>query len=153
VEVPVFLIGTADDCDLVVAAADIPPVHTYLYLRPEGVSVRTLGAAPALTVNGRVAENALLADGDKFGIGPFEFVIHIRHGAPVDDRAGVQRPGPGRQSCDAPEAGEFRPGGLDATLALDVVRQSTLVRKLRIFVEPPTAQRILHCACGQRASA
>jgi len=151
VEVPVFLIGTADDCDLVVAAPDIAPVHTYLYLRPEGVSIRTLGAAPPLTVNGRVAENALLADGDEFGIGPFEFLIHVRLKEPVDDRAGRRRPG--RPSCDAPEAGEFGPGGLDATQALDIVRQSPLVRKLRSFVEPPCPRHILRCACGQRASA
>jgi hypothetical protein len=156
VEVPVFLIGTAGDCDLVLAEPGIPPVHTYLYLRPEGVSIRAL-APPPLTVNGRVVENALLADGDQFGIGPFEFVIHIRCGRPVDELAGGRRAG--RQLRDAPETGEFGQGGesqggaLDAAQALDVVRQSILVRKLRLFAEPPRPQQVLHCPCGERASA
>ncbi|MEQ8789929.1 MAG: FHA domain-containing protein [Pirellulaceae bacterium] len=148
IEVPVFLIGTADDCDLVVGDASIPQVHTYLYVRPEGVSIRTLGAAPSLTVGGRVAENAMLTDGDRFGIGPFEFLLHIREGAgPEGDqrrRRGDQHRVEGEQRAEGDQTiggsgfdGLQAGGLLDAAgESLDVVRQTILVSNLRVFVEP-----------------
>jgi predicted component of type VI protein secretion system len=77
VNVPVFLIGTAEDCDLVLGDPAIPEVHTYLYLKADDVTIRTLGAAPQLEVEGIAVETARLRDGDRFAIGPFAFRVHI----------------------------------------------------------------------------
>jgi predicted component of type VI protein secretion system len=77
VVVPVFLIGTAEDCDLMLGDAGLPEVHTYLYVRAEGVTIRSLGAAPALHVEGRSVESARLRDGNCFAIGPYAFRVHI----------------------------------------------------------------------------
>jgi predicted component of type VI protein secretion system len=92
VNVPVYLIGTAEDCDLVLGDPAIPEVHTYLYLRAEGVTIRTLGAAPKLKLEGIEVETARLRDGDRFAIGPFAFRVHI--GAD----AGFSRPAPSSTS-------------------------------------------------------
>jgi pSer/pThr/pTyr-binding forkhead associated (FHA) protein len=75
--VPVFLIGTSEDCDLMLADPAIPEVHTYLFVRGEGVTIRCLGAAPALHVEGRRVESARLRDGDCFAIGTYAFRVHI----------------------------------------------------------------------------
>lgn len=137
VDVPVFLIGTAGDCDLVLVEETIPEVHTYLYVRPEGVSIRTLGAGPPLVVDGRVVENAMLADGDDFSIGPFEFLVRIgRSGDP--SRKGDWR----LCACRRQNTPGDRPPGdpaadsLPPDAVLDAVRQSLLVRGLRLYVEP-----------------
>ena len=82
---PVFLIGAAPDCDLVLAEAGFPEAFAYVYVTGEGVSVRHLGARPELLVNGRSVESALLDDGDSLAMGPFEFAINI---VPLDPRGG-----------------------------------------------------------------
>ena len=82
---PVFLIGAAPDCDLVLADPQFPNAYAYVYVTSEGVTVRHLGAAPALFVNGRSAESAILEDGDRLAMGPFEFAINI---VPLDPRGG-----------------------------------------------------------------
>lgn len=85
---PVFLIGAAADCDLVLADAQFPEAYAYVYVTAEGVSVRHLGARPALLVNGTPAESAILEDGDRLEMGPFEFQINI---VPLDPRGGRVR--------------------------------------------------------------
>ncbi len=80
---PVFLIGAAADCDLVLADAQFPEAYAYVYVTAEGVSLRHLGANPALRLNGRPIESAILDDGDRLEMGPFEFQINI---VPLDPR-------------------------------------------------------------------
>jgi len=77
VESRAFLIGTSCDCDLVLTAKHFPEVYAYLVVRPDSVSIRHLGLGPQLVVNGRPVTDARLADGDRIGTGPFEFMIHI----------------------------------------------------------------------------
>lgn len=75
---PVFLIGSAADCDLVLADEQFPEAYAYVYVTSSGVSVRHLGAAPQLLVNGRPVESAYLDDGDRLGMGPYEFQINVQ---------------------------------------------------------------------------
>ncbi len=77
VEVPAFLIGRAGDCDLVLADAQIPEVHAYLFVTQHMVTIRHL-SGPELTVNGQPVSTALLADGDRIRTGPYEFQIAIQ---------------------------------------------------------------------------
>ena len=75
VEVPVFLIGTADDCDLVLGDPQFPEVHSYLFLSADGVWVRRLGSEPAGSVEGRLVKSAQLCDGDHVRMGAYEFRV------------------------------------------------------------------------------
>jgi Inner membrane component of T3SS, cytoplasmic domain len=79
---PVFLIGAAEDCDLVLGDARFPAAYAYLYVTVRGVSVRHLGDGPELNVNGELTESALLADEDILELGAFEFQIHIQDRSP-----------------------------------------------------------------------
>ena len=78
VDVPVFLIGTAADCDLVLGDPQFAEVHTYLLVGPQGVSVRHLGFAPNLSVNGKTVHAANLTDGDRLRLGTYEFRLRVR---------------------------------------------------------------------------
>lgn len=84
---PVFLIGAAADCDLVLGDPLFPTVHTYLYVTSTGVSARHIGEGPALLVNGQEVESTPLADGDLLQLGVYEFVLRI-HGVPAGDGRG-----------------------------------------------------------------
>jgi pSer/pThr/pTyr-binding forkhead associated (FHA) protein len=77
VEVPVFLIGSAHDCDLVLADPAFPEVHTYLYVNSGGVSVRRLGGGPELAVDGREVQSSAIVDGQTLRIGTYEFAVRI----------------------------------------------------------------------------
>lgn len=77
IEVPVFLIGSANDCDLVLADTEFPEVHTYVYVTPQGVSVRRLGEGPELTVDGCRVQNSPLRHGQRLAIGNYEFTVHV----------------------------------------------------------------------------
>ena len=52
VEVPAFLIGGANDCDMVLGDPQFPDVHACLRVTPSRVVLRYLGFAPEMTVNG-----------------------------------------------------------------------------------------------------
>ncbi len=80
---PVFLIGRDPQCDLVLADESFPPIHTYVFIRRSGVSVRHLGKGPELMVGGRVVRTALLHDRDRLRMGPYEFVIKISSDPPA----------------------------------------------------------------------
>jgi len=82
VQVPVFLIGTAWDCDMVLGDPQFPEVHTYLFVNQGGVSVRHLGVGPELTVNGTPVHTAQLHDGDRLGLGSYELAVQVQAAAP-----------------------------------------------------------------------
>src|SRR5687767_8863308 len=81
VDVPVFLIGTAVDCDLVLGDPQFPEVHSYLFLSSEGVWFRHLGTGPAVAVEGRLVKSAQLCHGDHVRTGAYEFRVSI--GSPL----------------------------------------------------------------------
>jgi pSer/pThr/pTyr-binding forkhead associated (FHA) protein len=85
---PVFLIGAAEDCDLVLGDPLFPSVHTYLYVTSAGVSARHIGEGPALLVNEREVETVRLQDGDRLKFGAYEFLLHVQKVPAGDDRRG-----------------------------------------------------------------
>jgi predicted component of type VI protein secretion system len=133
VEVPVFLIGSARDCDLVLADADFPDVHTYLYVNRGGVSVRRITEAPLLAVDGREVQSAVIVDGQRLQVGRYEFEVRI------------DRPTARRDSSDdeerfqaAPDSGsESEPPALALVRAfLDEVRAALKIEaSLQLYTE------------------
>jgi hypothetical protein len=77
--VPAYLIGRADDCDLVVGDDRFPHAYAYLLVRGKQLLLRHLGFAPQLCVNGVPVTQLPLSDGDSIEAGPYEFRVHIRH--------------------------------------------------------------------------
>ena len=73
---PVFLLGSASDCDLVLGDPRFPDAYAYIYEKPDGSVIRYLGAGPVLEVDGRTAETCQLRIGSHISAGPFEFVVH-----------------------------------------------------------------------------
>ncbi len=83
-----FLLGSADDCDMVLGDERFGSVHAYVLRSNDGVSIRWLGEGPELTVNGTPARVSYpLSDGDVIRTGAFEFVIHIHQEAPQLDES------------------------------------------------------------------
>jgi len=85
VEGPVYMIGAALDCDLVLGDRRFPEVHSYLFVRAEGVAIQYLGEGPAVTVDGRAIIRGELADGDVIVTGPYQFRVQIDMPARHDD--------------------------------------------------------------------
>jgi hypothetical protein len=75
----VFLIGAASDCDLVLGDLSFPEAYAYIFVSGTEVSIRRLGAGPALVVCGEEVETAELFHGDLFELGPFELRVVIDH--------------------------------------------------------------------------
>jgi hypothetical protein len=79
----VFLIGTANDCDLVLGDLRFPEAYAYLFAHDAEVTIRRLGSGPELLVCGEAVETAELRDGDLLGFGPFELRVLSVGGPPV----------------------------------------------------------------------
>lgn len=100
-ESPVFVIGSAADCDLVLGDPQFPECYTYIYVQHSAVSLRKMPAGPDLSVNGVVLEQTLLHDGDWIRCGPFEFRISIAvKNSPNKDR--TKRIDPQQQQATGP---------------------------------------------------
>lgn len=100
-EAPVFVIGSATDCDLVLGDPQFPECYTYIYVQHSAVSLRKMPGGPDLSVNGVVLEQTLLHDGDWIRCGPFEFRISIGvKNSPNDDR--TKRIDPQQQQAKGP---------------------------------------------------
>ena len=78
---PVFTIGAAETCEMVLGDIQFPDVHSYVCIRAGVVSMRYLGEGPTVTVNGREVRWGELLDGDRIRTGPFEFRTGIRYSA------------------------------------------------------------------------
>ena len=82
---PVFLIGGAVDCDLVLGDQQFPDAYAYIFQRSDGISVRYLGGGPALEVDGELVETSPLKIGSRITAGPFEFVLTNDRGERDDE--------------------------------------------------------------------
>lgn len=78
VNAPVFLIGTALDCDLVVGDTAFPETYAYLLVQDGRVAIRRVGNGPELLVNGLTVETAELEDGDQLAFGAFELTLNTQ---------------------------------------------------------------------------
>jgi len=75
---PAFLIGTAQDCDLVLGDQTFPDAYAYVLVQDEKVTIRRVGDGPPLFINGERVDSADLYHGDRIGLGQFELRIVIR---------------------------------------------------------------------------
>ena len=152
---PVFLIGAAGDCDLVLGDLRFPEAYAYLYVTVRGVSIRHLGEGPELYVNGELTESSLLADEDILELGAYEFQLHIEDRSPRGRDRGSRDWEAGLRETD------FL--GLDAAMD-DVWDLMAQIREqipigpvdLRIFTGPPAAKqgkRPLAAFVGRKISA
>ena len=74
---PLFLVGSGQECDLVLGDLQFADVHFYIRAFDGNVSLRHLDQSPDVTVNGRVATTTRLMDGDRIRTGPYEFVFRV----------------------------------------------------------------------------
>src|SRR5207302_997416 len=66
------VIGRAPDCDLLLAHPSVSRYHALLERRPDGLWLRDLASVNGVSVAGkRIAEAALVREGDLVGVGPF----------------------------------------------------------------------------------
>ncbi|HMC12518.1 MAG TPA: FHA domain-containing protein [Pirellulaceae bacterium] len=72
-----FLIGTANDCDLVLGDLSFPEAYAYLFVQNSKITIRRLGTGPELVICGEAVESAELLDGDHVAFGPFELRVVI----------------------------------------------------------------------------
>jgi hypothetical protein len=73
-----FLVGAADDNDLVLADPQFPDSHSYLLRSPLGLTLCWLGEGPEITVNGApVLSTALVPADARLRTGPYEFRIRL----------------------------------------------------------------------------
>ena len=77
VHAPVFLIGKALDCDLVLGDPLFPDLHTYLFVNERGVTARYLGNGPLLEVDGVMQVACELKNLCLLKLGTYEFRVHV----------------------------------------------------------------------------
>ena len=94
---PMFLIGTASDCDMVLGDPAFPETYAYLLVRQNGVTVRRVGSGPELLVNGEAVETAELVADDRLAFGPFELAVQIQLATTI-----IQPPSPALSIRDWP---------------------------------------------------
>jgi hypothetical protein len=70
-----FVIGSGDECDLRLGGDQIPAVHSRMFIDEDTLHVEAIASTPALIINGRAVRKGVLLDGDKLGIGSFEFIV------------------------------------------------------------------------------
>ncbi len=70
-----FLIGAGERCDLRLGGADMPPLHSILYVDGIDVWIDSIADGPELKVNGQATRSAHLADGDQIELGTFQLAL------------------------------------------------------------------------------
>jgi len=83
------LIGGDSGCDLQLGSDLVPSRHSQIRVDGQTIWVEALADDPPLLINGRPERTAVLADGDRIEIGPFEIILH----APADTSGGAVDPG------------------------------------------------------------
>lgn len=118
----VFLIGSACDCDLVLGDEQFPDAYAYLFVQNGEVTVRHLGAGPAVLVDGEPVQARRLGDGDVLCCGPYAFRLVIGQPEPKGRK---ERPAAGPHFALAAEkagqASSFAPA--EEVLGLRVARE------------------------------
>jgi type III secretion system (T3SS) inner membrane Yop/YscD-like protein len=116
----VFLIGTANDCDLVLGDLTFPEAYAYLFVQGTKVTIRWLGTGPELVVCGERVETAELLDGDRVAFGPFELRVSIDNQALVRSGRSQALAGAAPESI----ADQDAEAPCEASLLLADIRQS-----------------------------
>jgi hypothetical protein len=148
IDVPVYLIGSAADCDLVLADSGFPDVHTYLYVTKEGVSVRRLGEGPELAVDGQVMQASTIRNGQRLQLGSYEFTVHVGESAPRPDKSPVptpKLPAIAELMATPPSSTlHLQPAGVAEVRCLlaDIRATLQIETSLRLYIEPETNPKI-----------
>ena len=89
---PVYVIGAAADCDMVLGDSQFADYHAYVYLRDGVVTLRHLGSMPETTVNGRVIKWGELRHSDRIRFGPYQLQLRLRptQSAPEQEKQPVK---------------------------------------------------------------
>jgi predicted component of type VI protein secretion system len=74
---PVFLIGSAPDCDLVLDDPSLGNVHSYVLVTPDNVTICRVGTGPALTAAGHATPWTSLRNNDRVRFGSHELRFAI----------------------------------------------------------------------------
>jgi pSer/pThr/pTyr-binding forkhead associated (FHA) protein len=136
IDVPVYLIGSAPDCDLVLADKTFPEVHTYVYVTKQGVSVRRLGDGPELRINGEVVQAGTLHDGERVQLGSFEFTVRVvppPHGRQHAVASSTPAPVLAVEVGTAPGVSEV------FALLADIRATLRIESNLKLYIEPEAA--------------
>ena len=73
---PVFVVGTNQECDMVLGDKQFAPIHFYLLKRSDRTTIRKVGPSPDISVNGSAVRGSSdIQAGDRIRTGPFEFVV------------------------------------------------------------------------------
>lgn len=152
---PVFMIGTAEDSDLVLADEAFPESYLYLYIKTdadlnETVSVRRFGVGPALRVDEVETDIAELPIGSILEFGDYAFRLTQQ----------ASQPGPGGpnrgpdQDPDQNDDEPFLPADFaawesDESAALDKVR--ALISDVRASLQAASVQQGLRLFAGTKA--
>ncbi|MFI4877128.1 MAG: FHA domain-containing protein [Blastopirellula sp. JB062] len=83
---PLFLIGSGNDCDLVLGDPQFPEAYAYVYHRGSQLTLRWLDEGPELTVNGEHFTRGAVADGDRIRCGPYEFQVAVAGGGGAKEK-------------------------------------------------------------------
>ena len=124
---PVFMIGTAVDCDLVLADDAFPETYLYLYIKHDVVSVRRFGVGPQLYIDDVETDVAELPIGSVLRFGSYAFRLTQQTGG---------GPGPGDEP--GPDKNDFEPADDDSFLPADFsaweINESAAVDKVRALL-------------------
>ncbi|WP_425614346.1 FHA domain-containing protein [Anatilimnocola sp. NA78] len=118
---PVFMIGTAADCDLVLADSEFPETYLYIYQKENAITVRRLGVGPELYVDEMAVDATELKLGSLIEFGPYAFRLaeESAENPGNDDGPG----GPDRSDDDEPFLpADFSAWELNESAAVDKVR-------------------------------
>jgi DNA-binding NtrC family response regulator len=79
------VIGSGEDCDLVIAEATVSRRHAEVSLVPEGVLVKNLGSRNGVSFHGQAVESIVLGFGGQVQLGAATLFIDVDHGALADE--------------------------------------------------------------------
>jgi hypothetical protein len=77
---PRFLIGAGSTCDLRLGGDEMPALHSLITVSGGEITLEAIAAEPALKVNGRCIQTALLHDGDVIEVGEVELLARFEAG-------------------------------------------------------------------------
>lgn len=112
-----FLIGAGERCDLRLGGADMPALHSILYVDGVDVWVDAIADGPELKVNGEAVRSTHLADGDELELGTFQLALRD---------TGAETPPPILQAFSADdfeEGPEIDPSTLSPAELIELIEQ------------------------------
>lgn len=86
-----LLVGSDDDCDIVLEDAGVAPRHCMVRAGEDYVAVERVDPEASVRVNGQTARHRILEDGDAIGLGEVELSVRLHAPSPGGGGAGAGR--------------------------------------------------------------